>query len=135
MPASAVSLPAALAARLVAHARRDRPRECCGLLLGTASALLDAVPARNLEPRPTRYRVDPADHFAALRAARARGLEVVGAYHSHPDSPPRPSPTDLAEAFPGFLFLIVSLAAPDAALAAWRLEAGNFVEVTLVGTP
>lgn len=143
----AVTLPAAVAAAIAAHARRDRPYECCGLLLGSASVIADAVPARNLaSPPETRYLIDPLDHFAALRVARSRGLEVVGAYHSHLRSPAQPSPTDLAEAFGGFLFLIISLARPEPAepaapaepaepeLLAWELEHGNFVPVSLVRT-
>lgn len=71
-----------------------------------------------------------------MRVARSRGLEIVGAYHSHVASPPRPSEIDRAEAFPGFLFLIVSLAEPSAPeLAAWELDDGNFVAVSLVRTP
>jgi proteasome lid subunit RPN8/RPN11 len=102
-------------AAIESHARAEAPRECCGLLLGTlppASTWPEihrAEPTRNLAIRPTRYDIDPADHFRILRDARRSGLAVLGAYHSHPASPPVPSPTDLAEALSDFLYIIATL--------------------------
>lgn len=121
-------------AAIEAHAEQERPRECCGLLLGSATVIVEAIATRNLAAQPTRYLIDPVAHFAVIRAARDRGLDVVGAYHSHVESPARPSATDRAEAFSGFLFVIVSLATPAPDLTAWELEDGNFVPVSLVAT-
>ena len=82
---------------IFAHAREAAPNECCGVLIGGAEAILAAVRARNLERSPTRYLLDPEDHFAARRIARAGNLQVVGFYHSHPQSAPFPSESDIAE--------------------------------------
>lgn len=128
-----VRLPVAVLAALVDEARRAAPREACGLLIGAAGAISRIHPARNLAVSPSRYEVAPDDHFAALRAARRDRLEVIGAYHSHPASMPVPSPSDLAEAGPDFLYVIVGLE-PDAHARAWELSDGNFVEVGLVRT-
>ena len=68
----------------------------------------EAVPTRNASTQPTRYLVEPEDHFRILRDARRRGLDIVGAYHSHAITPPVPSETDLAEAHPHFLYVIAS---------------------------
>jgi proteasome lid subunit RPN8/RPN11 len=129
-------LPSGVASAIAAHARREQPNECCGLLLGASSEIVDLVETRNVAARPaSRYSIDPKEHFAALRAARARGLDVVGAYHSHVASPARPSETDRTEAFSGFVFLIVSLEQPSTPeLTAWELHGGNFVPVSLVRT-
>lgn len=96
---------------IVEHARADSPRECCGLLLGTPARIDEAFRAGNADPDPLRrFLVDPRDHFAAIRRARASGRAVVGAYHSHPRGPARPSPTDLAASLdPELLWVIVSL--------------------------
>ena len=96
----------------VAHARDEAPNECCGLLLGRDGEIVEIVRARNIADAPaTRFLIDPADHFAALRRARQTGLEVVGFYHSHPASPPEPSARDRAEfSYPDHLYAIVSLA-------------------------
>jgi proteasome lid subunit RPN8/RPN11 len=98
----------------------------------------EAVPTRNASTQPTRYLVEPEDHFRVLRDARSRGLDIVGAYHSHVITPPVPSETDLAEAHPHFLYVIAS---PDwdtgegCAIRAWWLVDGNFQEVTIVSVP
>ena len=111
------------------HAERARPRECCGVLVGRDDEILRALEARNLADDPNRYLLDPADHIAIRRNARAAGLAVVGFYHSHPHSAARPSGTDRAEAaYPDHFYLIVG----DDAVRLFRLTAGNFVEAPFV---
>lgn len=116
---------------MLAHAREEAPRECCGLLVGTGDSVVRSVRARNLDTKPTRYLIDPGDHFAAIRAARADNLEVVGAYHSHPSSAAVPSATDIAEGNSGsdFVYVIVSLVSDD--VRAYRIEAGGFKPLAL----
>ena len=123
-------------AALVAHARRAAPDECCGLLIGTPAEVVEAVAVRNLADDPTtRYSIDPRDHLQALRSARQRGLQVIGAYHSHPRSAARPSPRDAAEAFSDFVFVSVGLASEPPELRAWTWTDGNFAPVPLVRFP
>lgn len=127
-----VHLPASVRAALVSHARGEAPLECCGLLIGTAGAIEDAVPARNARRSATAFLIEPADHFAAIREARARGRQVVGAYHSHPQSPAVPSPADIAQALdPALLYVIVSLVPPAAEVRGYHIDAGRYVEVDL----
>ena len=128
-----VTIAAALVDALVAEAVSAAPREACGLLVGRGHDVHRIVPARNVDASPTRYTIDPADHFAALREARRDGLAVIGAYHSHPAGPPEPSPRDTAEAVPEFLYVIVGLV-PAPAVAAWHLAGGNFAGLSLVRT-
>jgi proteasome lid subunit RPN8/RPN11 len=111
------------------HADRAKPRECCGVLVGRDDEILQAIAARNLADDPNRYVLDPADHIAIRRNARAAGFAVIGFYHSHPHSPARPSATDQAEAsYPDHLYLIVG--ADEVRL--FRLTNGNFVEAPFV---
>jgi proteasome lid subunit RPN8/RPN11 len=124
-----ISIPAEVARDMLAHAREEAPRECCGLLVGTGEAIVRSVRARNLDASPARYLIDPEDPFAAIRAARAEGVEIVGAYHSHPASAPVPSPTDIAQADSGadFLYVIVTLVNED--VQAYRIADGNVVSI------
>ncbi|HXG88222.1 MAG TPA: M67 family metallopeptidase [Vicinamibacterales bacterium] len=120
-------------AAIIAHAREAAPDECCGLLVGDSGAIVDAIRAGNVADDPTRrYLIDPADHFRALRDARHRSLDVIGAYHSHPRSAPIPSVTDAAEGFSHFTYVIVGLAAETPELRAWSWDDGNFTELALV---
>ena len=121
---------------VILHASREVPNECCGLLLGLSDRLDESYAARNLSASPTRFLIDPADHFAAIRHARATGRTVRGAYHSHPRGPSVPSPTDAVELNDSSLLqLIVSLEddQPHIGVFEWRL--GNFVAVDLVREP
>jgi proteasome lid subunit RPN8/RPN11 len=98
----------------------------------------EAVPTRNASPHPARYLVEPEDHFRILRDARRRGLDIVGAYHSHAITRPVPSETDLAEAHPHFLYVIGSPdwdTGEDCEIRAWWLVDGNFQEVAIVPVP
>jgi [CysO sulfur-carrier protein]-S-L-cysteine hydrolase len=130
-----VQIPGRVLDAVVAHAEAELPNECCGLLIGSALTIHDAVPARNLAASPTSYLIDPEVHFAAIRAARVSGFSVVGAYHSHPESPATPSARDMAEAsFPEFVYLIVSLAAGDARnqVCAYRLTDGRVTPLPIM---
>jgi proteasome lid subunit RPN8/RPN11 len=128
---AALDLAEALVDQLIAAARRAAPREGCGLLVGTGCRVVRVVETANAASSPTLYAIPPEEHLAAVRAARAEGLDVIGAYHSHPHSTAVPSATDAAEAFADFTFVIVGLVpAPD--VRAWRFADGNFAEVALV---
>lgn len=122
---------------IVAHARETAPDECCGLLVGTEDRIDEAVRARNLEPGPARYQIDPRDHIALNRQLRDSRRIVMGAYHSHPRSTAVPSPSDVREAFyPDFVYLIVSLAAPALPeCRAWRIREGAVEEIALLLEP
>jgi desampylase len=128
-------------AGVLRHAREAAPEECCGILLGRVDAgaisIAEAHPARNIaDRRETRFAIDPADHFAVIREARRRGLEVVGFYHSHPRSAAEPSETDRLEAGgSGDLWLIVGASAGGPDVRLFRALAGNFLPIALVTAP
>ncbi len=80
---------------MAAHARDASPSECCGVLIGRAGEIVTSIRSANLAGDPRRrFLLDPAVHIRAMREARSNGLAVVGFYHSHPDSQPRPSALD-----------------------------------------
>ena len=128
-------IPASVIADMLDHARQEAPRECCGLLIGKGDVVVRGIRARNLDDRATRYLIDPKDHFAAIRDARAEGKDVIGAYHSHPSSAPVPSATDIAEVQGGsdFLYVIVSLVKDEVRV--YRFGTGRFDPCPLTLTP
>lgn len=88
------------------------PREACGLLFGEEGVISAFSEVRNLAETPeTRFELDPAALFAALRAERGGGARVIGYWHSHPSGSADPSETDAA------------MAAPDSKL--WMILAGD----------
>jgi len=76
-----------------AHAQADYPRECCGLVVATASGPLYR-PCRNIAPAETardRFTIDPADWAHAEDAG-----EILAVVHSHPDACAHASTADRA---------------------------------------
>lgn len=100
-----------------AHGADAYPEEGCGFLLGTVTdngenrvTALHRATNRHPEQRTRRYELTADDYRDAEAVAQEQDLDVVGAYHSHPDHPARPSETDLEEAtFPGYTYVIVAV--------------------------
>jgi len=97
------------------HGVADYPYECCGLLLGRfekdgGKVVLETYPisnAREESAKRNRFLIQPEELLKGERYARSRKLEVVGFYHSHPDSPAVPSQYDLEHAWPTYSYIIV----------------------------
>jgi proteasome lid subunit RPN8/RPN11 len=127
-------LPRAVRRALVGHARRERPRECCGFLLGRGRRVICALPMRNIEPGVTRYRIDDAAHMELRRVLRGcvPAFSIVGVYHSHPKGRAAPSPTDLTEAmYQEWTYVIVGLGARRPEVRGFRIAGGRAREVTI----
>jgi proteasome lid subunit RPN8/RPN11 len=135
---------------IIAHAHRDAPNECCGLLVGRGPAIaspsdfeiLEAVAATNGASDPTRrYEISPVDYFAQIHRCRrinerqAERFAVVGAYHSHPRGSHEPSETDRTEAFRDFVFIIVGLGGSGMHVAAYMLSGDALTPVPLTVLP
>ena len=61
------------------------------------------------ESERNRFLIDPADQLRVEKNARARNLDVLGYYHSHPDHPARPSNYDREHAWPWYSYIILSV--------------------------
>jgi proteasome lid subunit RPN8/RPN11 len=112
------------------HGVRDYPYECCGLLLGRFDENVKTVRetyaisnAREESAKRNRFLITPEELMRGERYAREHDLEVVGFYHSHPDSPAVPSQYDLEHAWPTYSYIIVSTSAERANdLFSWEQE-------------
>jgi proteasome lid subunit RPN8/RPN11 len=116
-------------------ASAGHPHEVCGLLVGRqdgrATRVARVTRGRNLalDRLHDRYTLDPEHFLTVDLAARRAGLEVVGAWHTHPDHPARPSATDRERAWESFSYLILSVSRTGVEDAtAWRLAGDVFVE-------
>jgi proteasome lid subunit RPN8/RPN11 len=114
------------------EARRARPAECCGLLAGQGARVEVLYPVPNAAEDPSRrYEMDPAELWAARRAALAAGYEVLGFYHSHPRTPPVPSSLDVERAYyPEAVYAIAGLE-PDFTVRAFRIAGGRASELSV----
>jgi len=106
-----VKIPKDLVEAIRAHGKESYPYECCGFLVGRTGEVLELARASNArEDSPqNRYLIPPVEFVRVQRAADARGLDIVGFYHSHPDHPARPSAFDREHAWPNYAYLIVAV--------------------------
>ncbi len=122
----------ALIEQVVAQARAEAPNECCGLIAARDGVAVAVHPARNAARSPLRYEMDGAEQYKLQSAIEDAGLDLGAIYHSHPRSPPLPSPTDVNLAFyPESLYVIVGLAGPEPEVRAWRIVDGQVSEAEL----
>lgn len=123
----ALIVPQMIAAEIGRHVQAALPAEGCGLLAvpTMAQPVVEAVrfyPGTNILGSPTRFTMHPAEVQAAFQDMDRHGWQLGAIVHSHPASPPTPSPIDLREAFyPNALMLIVSLAHGVPEMGAWQL--------------
>ena len=126
-----IRLPKEQLAEIREHGVRDYPYECCGLLLGRfgedGKVVHETYPisnAREESAKRNRFLITPEELMRGERYARSRDLEVVGFYHSHPDSPAVPSKYDLEHAWPTYSYVIVSTSEGQSGdLLSWEQEA------------
>jgi len=92
------------------HAQSGFPLEVCGILGGNGGVVTSHYPMTNTDASNEHFMMDPKEQFAVVKALRASGEEMVAIYHSHPESPARPSQEDIRLALtPNVFHLIVSL--------------------------
>jgi proteasome lid subunit RPN8/RPN11 len=110
-----VKVPAAVYDSILAHARKGKPEEICGVVRGRGLVAFEAVAGRNIAAeRIENYEVDPQTLLLQF-AFEDTGDEMMGIYHSHPVSVAYPSATDAWNAYyPECIYFICSLEYDDA---------------------
>lgn len=131
--------------RILGHARSGLPNEMCGLIAGTVEELAPGellgaagehkvghirhvYPLTNTDESNEHFTMDPREQLAAVKDARANGWELLGNWHSHPETPARPSDEDKRLAYdPTTCYLILSLKdAEHPALNAYHIGKDGF---------
>lgn len=99
---------------ILQHCKDGLPNESCGLLAGTIDGDKKVIEKvyllTNIDASREHFSMDPREQLAAVKDARANGLTLIGNFHSHPESPSRPSEEDKRLAYdPNSEYLILSL--------------------------
>jgi proteasome lid subunit RPN8/RPN11 len=115
--------------RMRQHLEAGYPKEACGALIGSASDSIYRVsefrPMRNvITDRPwDRYALDPMEQLQVQKEAEAKGEEIIGFAHSHPDHPPVPSRFDTDHAWTFYSYVVASVQKGQLVEArSWRLN-------------
>ena len=118
---------------LIMHAKEGYPLEVCGILGGTDESVLSIYRMTNTDASNEHFMMDPKEQFAVVKDLRAKGLSMLAVYHSHPETPARPSEEDIKLALtPGVSHIIISLADSQGAdVKSFKIDQGNVETETM----
>lgn len=115
---------------MIAHAVKELPNEACGLIAGRDEGDKRIIGKvyflTNTDASNEHFSLDPREQLQAVKDMRANGLKPLGNWHSHPESPSRPSEEDKRLAYDsGASYLILSLMEEEPVLHSFHVENGT----------
>ncbi len=124
-------IPAGLYDEMIDHLRSNLPLEGCGIIACESDVAVKVFRGTNTESSETRYNMDLAEIVDAFEEIDRHEWQLGALFHSHPQSIPVPSQTDLAHAYyPDTLMVIVSFASEPPDARAYRVD-GTVREVPI----
>jgi proteasome lid subunit RPN8/RPN11 len=129
-------IPRAMVEQVVAHARRDHPDECCGVIAGVGGVLTRLFEMENAERSPTGFVFDSAEWLRVYRDIDDADEEPLVVYHSHTATEAYPSRTDVRwSATAGFPhWLLVSTRADEPEIRSYTILDGVVSEEEVLVT-
>ena len=121
---------------IIAHAREKLPNEACGLNAGVENSdersVKEVYYLTNIDASNEHFTMDPKEQLQAVKEMRAKGLKPLGNWHSHPESPSRPSEEDKRLAYDSKAsYLILSLMDETPVLHSFHVENGQVTKEVL----
>jgi proteasome lid subunit RPN8/RPN11 len=119
-------------------ARARATVEACGILIGKREGgdfeVVDVIKASNIANSSTRFEINPEELYGAIKGAEARGLNVIGFYHSHLGYGAGLSTVDLdrMKLFPDFVWLICDISDEGAEFKAFMMRGEKLVELDII---
>ena len=84
--------------KLVTHAISEQPSESCAMLFGKKVGdnwnVKEVFLTQNIDDSQTNFTISPEELLKGYQLAAKMHLELVGVFHSHPNSDAIPSSTD-----------------------------------------
>ena len=125
--------------KILEHARRKKPDEACGLIGGVDSPggmreIKKVWLLTNMDHSNEHFSLDPKEQLAAVKEMRKEGMKPLGNWHSHPETPSRPSEEDKRLSYDSSAsYLILSLMEPEnPVLNAFHVENGEVRKEELI---
>lgn len=118
-----VRIPNTILQKMINHALRKAPMECCGILAGKGKTVLRMYEMTNADESRTSYVTSPEEQLEVFREMEREDLNMLAIYHSHPDTIPFPSVSDVRLAFyPDVAYIIISLKDGGTCVKAFRIR-------------
>ncbi len=124
--------------KILAHAVKELPDEACGLIAGIIEGedkiIKKVYLLTNTDHSNEHFSLDPKEQLAAVKDMRSQGLVPLGNWHSHPESPSRPSEEDKRLAYDSKAsYMILSLMdRENPVLNSFRIEGSNAEKENLI---
>ena len=121
---------------MVKYAKEHLPEEACGLIAGEENEegriIKKIYYLTNTDHADDHFTMDPKEQLDAVEDMRANGLKPLGNWHSHPESPSRPSEEDIRLSYdPKASYMILSLMAENPVLNSFHVENGEVTKEDL----
>ena len=129
-----ITIPKHIYDDLIQHAKEGFPLEVCGILGGSDDTVSATYRMTNTDASNEHFMMDPKEQFSVVKDLRAKGLAMLAIYHSHPETPARPSEEDIKLALtPDVSYIIISLADSDKAdMKSFKISNGNVIAEEIV---
>jgi len=79
---------------LTKHAENEKPNESCAILFGKDNLVSEVFLTKNIEESPINFTISNEQLIEGYKIAEEKKVEVIGIFHSHPNSDAYPSNTD-----------------------------------------
>ena len=89
-----ITLSQSIKKTLIQHAENENPNESCAILYGNGDTVSDVFLTKNIEESPVNFTISNDQLIEGYKIAEERKLQVIGIFHSHPNSEAYPSSTD-----------------------------------------
>ena len=128
-----IEIPEHVLDAMIAQARAEAPVEACGILAGTGARVEKLYTMTNADGSSDHFMMLPEEQFAVVKKMRSAGLKMLAIYHSHPQTPARPSQEDIRLALtPDVTHVILSL--QDTArpvVKGFRIDSGRVTQIEI----
>ena len=131
-----LNIPKDIFGQMLAQAKAEAPIEACGILAGKDGTIEKFYKMTNADQSNEHFTMTPEEQFKVVKDIRAAELEMLAIYHSHPETPARPSAEDIRLAVtPDVIYVIVSLMNAEPSVKGFVIEDANVtkVEVNISG--
>ena len=76
------------------YSENQKPNEACAILFGKNNEVLDIFLTENIEGSPVNFTISNEQLIEGYKSAEDKKMDIIGIFHSHPNSDAFPSNTD-----------------------------------------
>ena len=126
-------LPVSIHTKIISNIEKHLPEEACGLITGKGNLARHHFPISNQLHSPYKFQMNGSEMLNVFEWAENHNQILIGIYHSHPNGPECPSPTDLEEDYyPDVIKLIGFMISNKWELRAFRQNNSGYIQTPLV---